>query len=140
MRKLVIVIALVASVGLITSTALACYWDGYYGGPMGGPAYGPWGGYAPGAAPSGAYQNFLNDTAKLRQELAAKQGEYNALMAQSNPDPKKIGQLSQEMAGLHEQLRTKAQGSGLAGPMPHSGRMGPDPYGYGSGYGGWNCW
>jgi zinc resistance-associated protein len=140
MRKFIIVITLVVSVGLLASAALACYWDGYYGGPMGGPAYGPWGGYAPGAAPSGAYQNFLDDTTKLRQDLAAKQGQYSALMAQANPDPKKIGQLSQEIAGLHDQLRTKAQGSGLAGPRPYGGQMGPGPYGYGSGYGGWNCW
>ena len=138
MRKFSIVLVMVVALGFVTSQALACYWDGYYGGPMGGPAYGPRGGYAPGAAPSGAYQNFLNDTAKLRQDLAAKQGEYNAMMAQSNPDPKKIGQLSQEMAGLHDQLHTKAQGSGIAGSMPYGGQMGPGPYG--SGYGGLNCW
>ena len=40
MRKLVVAIALVASVGLLASAALACIWDGYYGGPMGGPMMG----------------------------------------------------------------------------------------------------
>lgn len=138
MRKLIIVIALVASAGLLASAALACYWDGYYGGPMGGSMMG---GYYPGVAQGGSYQTFLDETQDLRQELAAKQGEYSALMAQSNPDPQKAGQISREIAGMHGQLQAKARARGLGaqgGPGPYSAPMRPN--GYGSGYGGWNCW
>ena len=121
MRKLVIMLAVVGIVGLAASQALA---------------WGPWGqgGWCPmmggynGAYTGGAYQNFLNDTAQLRQELAAKQGEYNALMAQPSPDPKQTAQVSQEIARLQEQIQTKAQSSGIATPGryaygPHCGWM-----------------
>ena len=145
MKKILIVLVTVVSLGLIGSQALACYWDGYYGGPMGGPMMGGpmmggpmMGGYNTGGMPGGSYQSFLNDTAKLRQEFAAKRGEYDALMAQANPDPQKAGQLSQEIAGLHDQLQAKAQGYGTAAPGPYGAPRGG--YGYGGGYGGWNCW
>ena len=122
MRKLVITLAVVAVVGLVASQALA---------------WGPWGqgGWCPmgshyGAYTGGAYQNFPNDTAQLRQELAAKHGEYNALMAQPNPDPKRTAQVSQEIARLQEQIQSKAQSSGMAAP---------GPYAYGPHRGGM-CW
>jgi len=139
MRKMTIVLVMVVASGLVASQALACMWDGYYGGPMGGPMMGGY--YNQGVAPSGAYQTFLDETQGLRQELAAKQGEYSALMAQSDPDPQKAGQVSREIAGLHGQLQAKASAGGLGaqgGPGPYSAPM--RPYGYGSGYGGYNCW
>ena len=134
MKKLLIVLVAVVSLGFIASQSLACMWDGYWGSPMGGYS----GGYAPGMNPGGAYQNFLNDTAKLRQELAGKQAEYSALMAQPSPDPKRIGQLSQRIAGIHNQLQAKAQASGLPGQGTYGTPM--RGYGYGPGYGGWACW
>jgi zinc resistance-associated protein len=122
MRKLVITLAVVGVVGLVASQALA---------------WGPWrqGGWSSmgshyGAYTGGAYQNFLNDTAQLRQELAAKQGEYDALLAQPNPDPKRTAQVSQEIARLQEQIQTKAQSPGTAAP---------GPYAYGP-HRGWMCW
>ena len=130
MKKLLVVLVTVVSLGFIASQALACMWDGYWGG---GPMMG---GYYSSAATSGSYQSFLNDSARLRQELAAKQGEYNALMSQPNPDAKRVGQLSQEIAGIHDRLRAKAQASGLPDPGSYSAQMGN----YGSGYGGWACW
>jgi len=122
MRKLVITLAVVGALGLVASQALA--W-----GPGGQGGWCPMGGYS-GAYTGGAYQSFLNDTAQLRQELAAKQGEYNALMAQPNPDPKQTAQVSQEIARLQEQIQTKAQSSGVAAP---------GPYAYGT-QRGWMCW
>jgi zinc resistance-associated protein len=132
MRKLLIVMVVLVAVGFIGSQALACLWDGYWGGPM----RGSWGGYY--SNPGGSHQEFLNDTAPLRQELAAKQGEYNALMAQPNPDPKRVGQLSQEIAHIHDRLQAKAQASGLPRPGSYGAPMGG--YGYGPGHGGWACW
>lgn len=134
MKKVLIVLVTLVSLGFIASQSLACWWDGYWGGPTGG----AWGGYAPGINPGGAYQNFLNDTAKLRQELAGKQAEYNALMAQPNPDPKRAGELSKEIAGIHDQLQAKAQASGLPGPGSYGAQRGG--YRYGPGYSGWGCW
>ena len=132
MKKILIVLVTVMSLSFVASQAVACMWDGYWGG--GG--YGA--GYGLGVSPGGANQGFLNDTAKLRQDLAGKQAEYNALTAQPNSDPKRIGQLSQEIAGIHNQLQAKAQASGLAAPGSYGAPMGG--YGYGSGYSGWACW
>jgi hypothetical protein len=52
---------------------------------------------------------FMDDTVQLRSDLAAKQAEYNALMVQKNPDPKRAAQLSREVSSLNEQIRTKAR-------------------------------
>jgi zinc resistance-associated protein len=134
MRKMVVALAVLVALGLVASPVLACWGDGYWGGPMGGPG----GGYYPNANPGGSYKSFLNDTTKLRQDLAAKQGEYSALMARPNPDPKRAAKLSQEIFGIQDQLRAKAQnydssgwGRGPRGNY-HGMHMGP----YAGGY----CW
>jgi zinc resistance-associated protein len=134
MKKPLVVTLAVISLVLIGSIALACWEDGYW--DRGGPGRGHGGGNYSDAHPG--YQNFLNDTAKLRQELAAKRGEYNAMMASPNPDPQKAGQLSQEMTLLHDQLQAKAQSYGMAAPGPYGALRGG--YGFGPGYGGWACY
>ena len=127
MKKLLIVLITVVSLGLIASLALACMWDGY-----GGTATGDYSrGYVPGVNSGGAYQNFLNDTTTLREALAAKQGEYRALMARPNSDRKRIGQLSREIGGMHDRLHTRARTSGFGDWCP---------YEYGGNYGDWACW
>jgi zinc resistance-associated protein len=65
-----------------------------------------------------ARQAFMKDTAGLRQDLAAKVGEYRALMAGDNPDPKTAGKLAGEIAGLKNNLREKAVAAGV----PFKGR------------------
>ncbi len=65
-----------------------------------------------------ARQAFMKDTADLRQNLAVKRGEYRALMAGENPNPKEAGKLSGEIAGLKDQLREKAVAAGV----PFKGR------------------
>jgi zinc resistance-associated protein len=127
MKKALLIIVAAASIVLVSSQAWACYWDGYWGGPMGG----YYGGAQMGGYYGGASQGFLNDTAQLRQDLAAKQGEYAALMAQSKPDPKKAADLSRQIATFHDQLRSKAQTYSLPAPVSGYGFMGS--YGYG-------CW
>lgn len=52
---------------------------------------------------------FMDSTVQLRSDLAAKQAEYNALMTQKNPDPKRAAQLSREISTLNEQMRVKAR-------------------------------
>ena len=58
------------------------------------------------------YQNFLNDTASLREQLATKQEAYVALISQPNPDPTYASQLCRQMASLNNQIRNKAASYG----------------------------
>ncbi|MBU4597642.1 MAG: hypothetical protein KMY53_00400 [Desulfarculus sp.] len=124
MKKAILIFAAVTVIALAGTQAFACIWDGYWGGHMGGPGAGVYG---------NNYQGFYDNTAKLRQELAAKQGEYNALMAKPNPDSKRAAELNREMTLLHDQLRTQARSYNLPAPgtRNYGGRMGG--YGYG-------CW
>lgn len=121
MKKTILIIAAVASIILIGTYAFACYWDGYWGGHMGGPM----GGSYSDTYAGGNYQGFYDDTSQLRQDLAAKQGEYNALMAKQNPDPKRAAQLNREITSMHDQLRAQARSHNLPAPSAgHGGRMG----------------
>ena len=136
MKKLIIVLAVIATVGVIAIQVSACMWDGYY---EGGPMWGHSGNYAP---QSGAYQDFLNETTQLRQDLASKRGEYSALMAQPSPDPKSAAKLSQDITALQDRLRTQAHAKGFSAPAHRWSRypsqMGT--YGYCDSRGGRGCW
>jgi zinc resistance-associated protein len=128
MKKILFILFAIASVAFISSQAMACYWDGYWGGPMGVPM----GGFYGNTFAGGAYQGFLDNTAQLRQDLAAKQAEYNVLMAKSNPDPKRAAELSRQITSLHDQLRAQARSYNM--PVPR-GNYGHGPMrGYGC------CW
>ena len=133
MRQLFIALITVVAVGFIGSLVLACPWDGYWGGSMGDAR----GSYSPGMNNSGSYQRFMNETAGLRSRIAARQGEYNALMAQPNPDSRRAGELSQEISELHDQLKARARAFNL--PAPGYGGNGRNyPAGPYHGYcGGW---
>jgi len=125
MKKSILIIAAAAAITLTSTLSFACYWDGYWGGPMGGPVA---------MDNSGNSQGFYEKTAKIRQDLAAKQGEYSALMATTNPDPQRAGDLSREMTVLHDQLSAEARSFNLSAP-------GTGNYGHMNGYammGG--CW
>ncbi|MBB5348574.1 hypothetical protein JWG42_06680 [Desulfoprunum benzoelyticum] len=122
MKRTILIVAATALIAFTGTQAFACYWDGYWGGPMGGPTAGYYG---------DNYQGFYDQTVQLRQNLAAKQGEYNALLATSNPDPKRTAGLNREIAVLHDQLRAQARSFNLPpANAGYHGRMG--------GYG-W-CW
>ena len=114
MKKMIFGLVVAASVVFFGFQAFACYWDGYWGGPMSVPM----GGFYGDTFVGGAYQGFLDNTAQLRQDLAAKQSEYNALMAKSNPDPKRAADLNRQISALHDQLRTQARSYNL--PVPRS--------------------
>lgn len=125
MKKSILVFAAAATFTLIGTQAFACYWDGYWSGPMGGPMAGVQG--------NGKYQEFYEKTASLRLDLAGKQGEYNALLATPNPDPKRAAELNREIVTLHDQLSAKARSFNLPTPnMGHHAAM--------SGHGGCGCW
>ena len=121
MKKILFTLITLISFALFGSYAFACYWDGYWGGHMGGPMDG----YYADTYAGGNYQEFYDDTSKLRQNLAAKQGEYNALMASQNPDPKRATRLNSEISVLHDQLSAQARSHNLGAPNArHHGRMG----------------
>jgi len=125
MKKSILVLAAAATFTLIGTQAFACYWDGYWSGPMGSPMAGVQG--------NGKYQEFYEKTASLRQNLAGKQGKYNALLATPNPDLKRAAELNREIVILHDQLSAKARSLNLPTPnMGHHAGM--------SGYGGCGCW
>lgn len=128
MKKMILGLVVAASVVFFGFQAFACYWDGYWRGPMGVPM----GGFYDRTMAGGAYQEFFDNTAPLRQDLAGKQAEYNVLMAKSNPDPKRAAELSKQITSLHDQLRAKARSYNLPAPRGN--------YGHGSmrGYG--CCW
>jgi len=129
MKKRILIVVATAFIALFSTQVFACYWDGYWGGPMGGPMAGYYG---------DTYQGFYDQTAQLRQDLAAKQGEYNALLAAPNPDPKRAAELSREITILHDQLRSQARAYNL--PAPNNGYYG---WGRMGGYpmmGGYGCW
>lgn len=134
-KKTIISIAAILTFGILTATAMACPWDGYQGGGWG------WGGnngaYNNNYNNQGAsYQKFMTETASIREKLASKNGEYNALMAGQNPDPKRAAALSAEIAGLHDQLRQKSSAynmpgnGGYNGPMPYHGYCAYDNRGW----------
>jgi zinc resistance-associated protein len=135
MQKTIIIIATVASILLISSQAFACPWDGYWGGPMGGPM----GGFYSSTYSGGAYQGFFDRTAKTRQDLAGKRAEYDALMANSNPDPERAAALNREITALNQQLSAQARSYSLPIPSGNYGN-GYGRMGRGYGMGGYGCW
>ena len=102
-KRIIMIIGIVLSIGMFAAVAMACPWDGNWGGW----GWGSGSGYT--ANQGATYQAFMNDTASLREKIAAKHGEYNALMAQQNPDPKRAAQLQGEIANLNNQIQQKAQ-------------------------------
>ena len=115
MKKSILALAAIATITLTGTQVFACYWDGYWGGPMGGPMA---------MVNGGNSQGFYEKTAKIRQDLAAKQGEYGALLATTNPDPQRAADLSREITVLHDQLSVQARSFNLPAPgTGHSGHM-----------------
>ncbi|QTA82452.1 Uncharacterized protein dnl_48270 [Desulfonema limicola] len=103
MKKTIMTLIIALTIGLMASQV----WAWRSGCPM-----------AAGAAQAGdispeAYQKFMDDTAQLRLDLAAKNGEYDAVLAQTNPDPKQAGQIAREMAEIQAKIQAKAKENGL---------------------------
>ena len=116
MKKSILIIAAAAAITLTGTQVFAYHGGGHHEGElMGGPMA---------MVNGGDYQGFYEKTAKIRQDLAAKQGEYRALMAATNPDPQRAADLSREMTVRHDQLSAEAKSFNLPAPSTgHSGRM-----------------
>jgi hypothetical protein len=62
-----------------------------------------------------AREEFMAETTDIRKQLAVRKAELRALMAQQNPDEKRVAALTGETFDLHHQLRQKAADRGLPG-------------------------
>lgn len=78
-----------------------------------GQGYGFQGSRQPDDSTLAAHDTFLKDTVELRKAMTMKRAEQKALMNNDHPDAKRIAELSGELFDLREQLRAKAQETGL---------------------------
>jgi zinc resistance-associated protein len=62
-----------------------------------------------------AREEFMAKTTDLRKQLVVRKAELRALMAQQNPDEKRVAALTGETFDLRNQLRQKAVEHGLPG-------------------------
>ena len=109
MKKFAAITAALGLAALISTSAIAAG-PGMGGGPGMGQGHGR--GYTALSPEQQAEVDqsraaFMNETLKLRQEIAAKRTELSTLYAQPNPDQAKIKALSDEMVDLHAQLAKK---------------------------------
>ena len=102
MKKSILILAVGINIAMTGTVAFAYYWDGYWSGSMGG---------LMAMVNGGSYQGFYEKTAKIRQDLAAKQAEYSALMAMANPDSQRAADLNREITVLHDQSSSQANRS-----------------------------
>ncbi len=106
-KRIIMILAVIVSAGFIAGSAMACPWGWDWG----------WGSDSDYYDSRGdSYQSFIKESASIREELAAKHGEYNALMAQQNPDPKRAGELQADIARLNNQIQQKAQKYNVSSP------------------------
>ena len=128
-KMITAVVATALIVGVSAMNVSALGWG--HGGPMMG--YGMMQG---GAYDANVSQQFLDETKDLKIRIAADQAEFNALMAGSNPDSKRIRELSQSIAADRLELRNKYRTAGYGGGNPRGNHM----MGSGMMYSGYNCW
>ncbi len=68
-------------------------------------------------------QKFLNDTKEIRVQLAADRTELNALMANPNPDSKRVRELAENIAANQLTLQEKSQAYGGGNGRMYGGHM-----------------
>ena len=87
---------------------------------------------------NGVSQQFLDETKDLQTRLAADQVELNAIMAGTNPDSKRVRELSENIATAQIDLENKYRTSGYGGGRSNGNyMMGPGMMN--GGYGGYGC-
>lgn len=147
MKKTILALALVMTVAFISTNAMAWGMNGWNGNSHNMH-------YNNGVnsqVNSQAYQDFLNDTAKLRAGLAADQAELSAVMANPSPDAKRARTLTEQINAKITKLNEKAAAQNLPqmsnggyGMMGHGmmgqGMMGHGMMGQGMMNGYYNCW
>lgn len=72
-----------------------------------------------------ARQQFFDESGELRKKIISKNAELTAVMNSETPDEKKAAKLSGELFDLQDEMRKKAQASGLRGNAGGFGCNGP---------------
>jgi hypothetical protein len=124
MKKLLLIAALIGSLGLGGYQVASAHMGGYGGG------YGYCGDYGYGGQgytedDAEAISKFRAETVAIRRDLAVKRAELRALNRQDNPDVKRVAELTGEVFDLQTKLDQIAEKHEL-----HKGGRG-----YGHGYG-----
>jgi len=130
MKKNILALTLVLSLGLTFSAVRAYAW--YGGGPGGG--YGPGGGNGVNVDDAG-YKKFMEETAPLRKSLAVDRAEMHALMAGTNPDQTKVRAIAERMTDNQEKLAGIARAAKIDGPAGFGFGPKGNYQGYGRGFG-----
>lgn len=130
MKKSILALTMVVSLGLSLSAVSAYAW--YGGGPGGG--YGPRGGYGVNVDEA-AYKKFMDETAQIRKALTVDRAEMQALMAGTDPDPAKVREVAERMTDNREKLAGFAREANIDAPYGFGYGPNPDCRGYGRGFG-----
>ena len=166
MRKLLITLGILFMVGILAGPVFAHRWGmsgyGAYGGSGSGPCWLGGGNLTDSqqVEMDKLQQSFVNDTAKLRQDIWNKSSELDTLLDSETPDANKVKTLQKEISDLQAKMADKrvdfelqarkiapntrfGQGYGRGYGMGYSMGHQYGPYGhrgphYGQGYG--PCW
>lgn len=122
-------LALVVALALYSGNAQAWGWG--QNGMMGsfGPVYN-----------SADFQAFMTETASLRIEIAADRAELRALMTNSQPDPKRVRELTERISANEIKLAEKARSYNVNSMTPGGPDFGMMSGMMGHGYGFTHCW
>ncbi|NIQ91245.1 MAG: Spy/CpxP family protein refolding chaperone [Deltaproteobacteria bacterium] len=137
MKKVLTTLGILVLVGFLAAPVFAHRYGGgkNYGGPGSGPCWYEGGNLTDDqrAELEKLHQQYVDDTAKLREEIWNKSAELDTLLNSSNPDPKKAKGLQREISDLKTKMSDKRLDFELKArkiaPNARSGR------GYGKGYG-----
>jgi len=115
MKKSIIVLTLVVTMGLGVSAVSAFAWN--CGGPGSGYGMRGWTGGNEVTVNDADYKKFMDETAQIRKSLAVDRAELNAIMAGTEPDPKKVAELTGRIVDNQEALAEIARSANInAGP------------------------
>lgn len=131
MKKSIIVLTVVLTMGMGLSAVSAFAW--YCNGPGGGYGMRGWSGDVNTSVTDEAYQKFLDETAQIRKSLAVDRAQLNAIMASTEPDAKKVAELTAKIVDNQEALSKIARSANID-VGPGSGYCAGNKYG-GKGYG-----
>jgi zinc resistance-associated protein len=137
MRKVLTVLGILVLVGFLAAPVLAHRYGGgkNYGGPGAGPCWYEGEDLTDNqrAELEKLHQQYVDDTAKMREEIWNKSAELDTLLNSSNPDPKKAKGLQREISDLKTKMSDKRVDFELkARKIAPNARFGR---GYGKGYG-----
>jgi zinc resistance-associated protein len=138
MRKVLTTLGILILVGFLTAPVFAHRWGGgkNYGGPGAGPCWLESGDLtdSQGAELDKLHQQFVDDTAKMREEIWNKSAELDTALNAADPDAKKVRTLQREISALKAKMSEQRVNFELeARKIAPNARYGR---GYGRGYAG----